>query len=323
MWTPQYGSIASWIQFSGSPQVVLNSTALPLSLSHSFVDTLSVPIKKKCVIASNFYPSFTDLSKRIYSDTFAIPVYVALLSIATLSLHLLARSESIRKLFSRSSPKQISTEEEDSIERPYRGHIHDLGGPLIFAYKIARLLLCFILLALNVFYVVTSARSNDGIKSFSDADWLRIGLIGVYVRSPITCTFPTHAKSHPQLKTYASTLAAVSVSTKLATSKLVTRHLVLLLTATVFVYTYRDLWPMATYTLDPIDAALSPFIWIEVTILGIAGIFVPLCIPRQYIPLDPTVNSLPPIILRASMLIPFHADLSKSTEYPTPNKHVP
>ena len=61
---------------------------------------------------------------------------------------------------------------------------------------------------------------------------------------------------------------------------------VLLFTSGVFFY--RDLWPLATFNLDPMDALEGKMIWIKVSILLFVGVVIPLVIPRVYTPFDPT-----------------------------------
>lgn len=68
------------------------------------------------------------------------------------------------------------------------------------------------------------------------------------------------------------------------------QHLALLLVAVFAVFAYRDLWPLATYTLTPLDASEGWLIWTKIGILAFAAAAVPLLIPRQYIPIDPSVR---------------------------------
>ena len=55
---------------------------------------------------------------------------------------------------------------------------------------------------------------------------------------------------------------------------------------------YRDLWPLATFTLRPLDEAMGPLLWAEFFVLTIAGVIVPLLVPRQYVPVDIKVSFL-------------------------------
>jgi hypothetical protein len=70
------------------------------------------------------------------------------------------------------------------------------------------------------------------------------------------------------------------------------KHLNILLVATLFVYVYRDLFPLVTYRRIPLDLAEGWILWAKSSTLFIAAVVVPLFIPRQYIPVDPK-NPMP------------------------------
>ena len=73
-------------------------------------------------------------------------------------------------------------------------------------------------------------------------------------------------------------------------SGMVSRHAAFVLLVTWGVYVYRDLWPLATFTLRPADADEGLFIWFKVSLLTLAAVIVPLFCPRQYVPIDPKVS---------------------------------
>lgn len=54
-------------------------------------------------------------------------------------------------------------------------------------------------------------------------------------------------------------------------------------------YTYRDLWPLMTYTLLPADRREGVLLWVKIALVTYAGVLIPLTIPRAYVPLDPEV----------------------------------
>jgi len=58
-----------------------------------------------------------------------------------------------------------------------------------------------------------------------------------------------------------------------------------------FVYVYRDLWPLATYTQKPADEAEGGVLWAKISILAVTAVFIPLFVPRRYVPVDPKVSS--------------------------------
>ncbi|PIL29368.1 ATP-binding cassette transporter [Ganoderma sinense ZZ0214-1] len=57
------------------------------------------------------------------------------------------------------------------------------------------------------------------------------------------------------------------------------RNIVLL--ATWAVYAYRDIWPLATYDLTPIDGAEGNLLWAKIGLLTLAAIVLPLISPRR------------------------------------------
>ena len=56
------------------------------------------------------------------------------------------------------------------------------------------------------------------------------------------------------------------------------------------VFFYRDIWPLCTTNLLPIDAGEGYALWIHIGVLTFAAAIVPLMVPRQYLPLDPSVR---------------------------------
>ena len=60
------------------------------------------------------------------------------------------------------------------------------------------------------------------------------------------------------------------------------------------IYTYRDIWPLATYTLVPVDASEGWILWVKISSLTLAGVMEPLIAPRRYIPVGREVRGLSP-----------------------------
>ena len=73
-------------------------------------------------------------------------------------------------------------------------------------------------------------------------------------------------------------------------SSLASGHLTFLLLIIWGLYVYRDVWPLATFTLTPEDSGEGWILWARVTLLTLSGVLVPLCIPRAYVPIDPEVR---------------------------------
>lgn len=73
--------------------------------------------------------------------------------------------------------------------------------------------------------------------------------------------------------------------------RIVALHLSTLLLVVFAVYGYRDIWPLATFTLKPVDAADGWLTWSRVSVVAFVSVLLPLITPREYVPLDPKVCS--------------------------------
>ncbi|KAH9480752.1 ATP-binding cassette transporter abc4 [Psilocybe cubensis] len=90
---------------------------------------------------------------------------------------------------------------------------------------------------------------------------------------------------------YSSVLGIIALVSK-DQSRLATRLNIVLLLLAMCVYTYRDIWPLATYDQTPADAAEGHILWSKISLLAFIAIFIPLFCPRPYIPVDPK-NPMP------------------------------
>ncbi|KAF9564162.1 P-loop containing nucleoside triphosphate hydrolase protein [Agrocybe pediades] len=61
---------------------------------------------------------------------------------------------------------------------------------------------------------------------------------------------------------------------------------ILVVNSLLAVYVYRDLWPLATYTLEPIDRE-QDMLWYKIAVISVLGLVIPLFMPYHYIPVDP------------------------------------
>ncbi len=92
--------------------------------------------------------------------------------------------------------------------------------------------------------------------------------------------------SHNLTQLYAAFLALVTV-TRTVRALVTSFHLSSLLLGTFSVYAYRNIWPLLTFTLSPVDAWEGALLWVRIGLLAIAAVVIPLLVPRQYIPIDP------------------------------------
>ncbi|KAF5327417.1 hypothetical protein D9619_004696 [Psilocybe cf. subviscida] len=127
------------------------------------------------------------------------------------------------------------------------------GGLVIYAFKLARVFTCLALLVLALVSVEWSPPDIAIIITFC----------------------------------YTAALASLALIPG-KWSRHLTRHTNAVLFAAFTVYMYRDFWPLATYGHGPIDIAEGSLLWAKLVVLTVAAVIIPLCIPRQYIPIEPT-----------------------------------
>jgi len=84
-------------------------------------------------------------------------------------------------------------------------------------------------------------------------------------------------------------LALVNILASPRWSRLFSSHLNIALLALFATYVYRDIWPLATFTEDPLDIIEGGLLWAKLAILAVVGVIIPLTVPREYAPVDPKV----------------------------------
>ncbi|KAI0085671.1 P-loop containing nucleoside triphosphate hydrolase protein [Irpex rosettiformis] len=193
----------------------------------------------------------------IWLHELIIPVYAALLSVTILFLQLVY-SACRRKGSNEDSPTIQTT-----LASRFQKHLDGMGGREIFTFRLLRLVSSVALVALSIYTIAAHKYTQDG----RFATHLQFALLGVYV--------------------YLSGLALLSVSTASVFGRTIVRHLALVSFAAWSVFAYRDLWPLATFTLTPLDIGEGPLIWVKVGLLTLIGVVIPLVVPRQYVPFDP------------------------------------
>ncbi|KAJ7041534.1 hypothetical protein C8F04DRAFT_1208348 [Mycena alexandri] len=93
-------------------------------------------------------------------------------------------------------------------------------------------------------------------------------------------------------KSYTVFLALLSMSANVKWSRVAIKHLNPVLFGTFAVYFYRDVFPLATVTLAPMDRWEGRLLWPKVSLLFAVSCAIPLIIPREYVPLD-SKNPMP------------------------------
>jgi hypothetical protein len=89
-------------------------------------------------------------------------------------------------------------------------------------------------------------------------------------------------------KWYATILSTLALIPNMW-SQTVIRHTNFVLFAAFATYIYRDVWPLATFTEQPLDL-IGPLLYAKMSILTLTAVLIPLCVPRRYIPVDPEVR---------------------------------
>ena len=92
------------------------------------------------------------------------------------------------------------------------------------------------------------------------------------------------------LQLYTSVLALVAVSTPPKIANVANAHLIWVLFGTWVVYGYRDIYPLGTFTLQPLDLHEGRLMWVKLAVLTFAAVIIPSFVPTQYVPFDPKVR---------------------------------
>ena len=90
-------------------------------------------------------------------------------------------------------------------------------------------------------------------------------------------------------QTFAVILAAANTLASARTSLLLSPHLTFISFAVFVIYAYRDLWPLMTFALRPLDEAEGKILWVKIALATWAGVLGPACEPYPYLPLHPKV----------------------------------
>ncbi|KIJ62235.1 hypothetical protein HYDPIDRAFT_176581 [Hydnomerulius pinastri MD-312] len=219
----------------------------------------------------------------MWSNSLVLPFYAACASAIILLLRFICLSypgQLLRRSLSRlvSRAKQNSpTVAEESPELNYdRGPlIAQLGGPVIYGFKLARFLGCLVFLGLAL--ATPLEANNEAARQQGYLPML------VHTEWPQLASIATAA--------YASLLGLVSVTTSFSNSRLASQHLAAVLLVLFSAFACRDLYPLLTFNEKPEDLLEGRLLWAKVVILTIISVALPLVVPSQYIPVDPANRS--------------------------------
>ncbi|KIP07615.1 hypothetical protein PHLGIDRAFT_413728 [Phlebiopsis gigantea 11061_1 CR5-6] len=129
-------------------------------------------------------------------------------------------------------------------------------GPKILIYKSSRLCSLFALLCFS------------GVTSYKFG-WNRLSLIST------------------EATIIAVAMAVADLALPAQTSRVGSPYLTIITLAIFAFYAYRDIWPLMTYTLRPIDEMEGSLLWVKVTLSTWAGLLEPLLEPYPFIPVHP------------------------------------
>ncbi|KAJ3551734.1 hypothetical protein NM688_g4534 [Phlebia brevispora] len=185
-------------------------------------------------------------------DAALLPNYAAVASCAILTAKYVMSSVKRQKL-SRSSSN------EDRASEVYKGywhcHVQEAGGLEILVYKSVRMAGVLALFTLQVYSAWISG-------------------------------WTTRNMALALTVAYASILATWNVLASATAARSISLHLTVV-TFTIWAgYAYRDVWPLMTFTLKPLDEAEGHVLWVKVALLTFVGLIEPLFEPHAYIAID-------------------------------------
>ncbi|KAF9013108.1 multidrug resistance-associated ABC transporter [Cyathus striatus] len=186
-------------------------------------------------------------------DPQILPLYATGASLLVLSLQ-------IAYAAGRSSS---TTPVQASVHTPK--HVRLQGNVTTLSFKAARFLGCSALLSLSI---VTSASHRTGGIEGSLSFWEK------WIEWSLPIAF-----------LYASFLSGVSLFSA-KWGRITTRHNLYLLLFISSIYAYRDFWPFMTTTGIPQDISEGSLLWAKIALLTFVAIFIPLFIPREYVPVN-------------------------------------
>ncbi|KZT18101.1 hypothetical protein NEOLEDRAFT_1152799 [Neolentinus lepideus HHB14362 ss-1] len=242
-----------------------------------------------------------EIKQCIWKDSLAFPSYFAVASLAVLVIHLVVASGLFQKLYRQVRPTKVAEDEDEAeveeldaqsvlpLVQEFEEHVLSHGGLTVYVLKVVRLVASLGLLGLSIATLILEEK-QDASKDSVDVFGKHWGKKPKNKRTPVEGLFtPQEWLQFALCMTFAyiSILGFVSVSAKPWWASVANFHMVVILLFTTGVYTYRDLYPLATFTLSPIDLHEGWLLWVKIGLVLLSGIVIPLVIPRPYVPFDP------------------------------------
>lgn len=104
------------------------------------------------------------------------------------------------------------------------------------------------------------------------------------------CHAPPRSASLKQYQSFSVVLSILLLLVPISKSRALSFHATLSSLAIFAAYAYRNLWPLATFTLAPADGDEANLLWAKIALSGIAGILVPFLEPYVYLPFEASVS---------------------------------
>ncbi|KAH8986100.1 hypothetical protein EDB92DRAFT_2116516 [Lactarius akahatsu] len=247
------------------------------------------------VVLTTIDGAFSQQVPSFWTHPLLIPPYLALLSIVILIAQAIFSSGPFRRLRGEDAPA-IATRAESSVTvsatrtgfvSAVKDHVEKSGGSIIFIFQVSRLVVVLTLFGLAIFSFVHEVghthvspsvvsalngrrhkgKHRYGGGSLTKREWLDLTLCLTYL--------------------YAAFLALVAATTRRVRASVASFHLSILLLGTFSVYAYRNIWPLLTFTLSPVDACEGTLLWVRIGLLAFAAID-----PQQVINPEQTASLL-------------------------------
>ncbi|KAH9166802.1 hypothetical protein EDB89DRAFT_2075433 [Lactarius sanguifluus] len=248
------------------------------------------------VVLTTINEAFPQKIPSLWTHPLLIPSYLALLSILVLSAQAIFSSGPVRRLCGEDAPVAATCAESGVNESDTRtgfvsaveDHVEKSGGSIIFIFQVSRLVVVLTLLGLAIFSFVREegqqrvfpssavsvlngrrheGKHRSGGGSLTKREWLDLMFCLTYL--------------------YAAFLALVAATARRVRASIASFHLSLLLLGTFSVYAYRNIWPLLTFTLSPVDACEDALLWVRIGLLGFTAID-----PQQVINPEQTASLL-------------------------------
>ncbi|KAI0758967.1 P-loop containing nucleoside triphosphate hydrolase protein [Fomes fomentarius] len=213
------------------------------------------------------FNTLESLSDSVSLDSRVIPAYPVVASALLVLASLFSQQTDGHDVY----PSDVSSDSA-AISAPlrrafFRRKAAGVGGVTIFVFRVVQALAVFALLGLSLAQLV----AHDQSSALGDPAG------GLDIVRAVQCA----------LFGYLSILGLLSLFGRSSVNGLAYTHLSWILVFAWSAYVYRDIWPLATMEIPPADAHEGPFLWAKLSLLSIAGIIIPVFVPRKYTPVNP------------------------------------